>query len=143
MIADPGAGDILTTRYYRDFRLHVELRLARESDSGIYLRGRHEIQTSNVPLREAESGRNGILYGLIAPAAHALLPPDERQSYDITLVGRRLTVVLNGTTLIADQDMPGTTGGALDSDEGMPGPVMLQGFLGEVAFRRIVLTPAR
>ena len=60
-----------------------------------------------------------------------------------TLLGRRLTVVLNGTTLIADQDMPGTTGGALDSDEGMPGPVMLQGFLGEVAFRRIVLTPAR
>ena len=47
-----------------------------------------------------------------------------------TLLGRRLTVVLNGTTLIADQDMPGITGGALDSDEGAPGPLMLQGFLG-------------
>lgn len=143
MIADPGAGDILTTRRFRDFRLHVEFRLARDTDSGIYLRGRHEIQISNVPGREPESGRNGSLYSLIAPATDALLPPGEWQSYDITLVGRRLTVLLNGATLIADQDMPGITGGALDSDEGAPGPLMLQGFLGEVAFRRIVLTPAR
>ncbi|MBI5708988.1 MAG: DUF1080 domain-containing protein [Candidatus Eisenbacteria bacterium] len=143
LTAGPGAGDILTTRRFRDFRLHVEFRLDRDTDSGIYLRGRHEIQVSNVPGRESESGRNGSLYSLIPPAADALLPPGEWQSYDIALVGRRLTVVLNGTTLIAEQEMPGITGGALDSDEAAPGPLMLQGFLGQVAFRKLVLTPAR
>ena len=54
-----------------------------------------------------------------------------------------VTVVLNGKTLIGNQEIPGITGGALDSDEATPGPLMIQGDHGPVEFRNIVLTPAR
>ncbi|MGH9328971.1 MAG: family 16 glycoside hydrolase, partial [Vicinamibacterales bacterium] len=63
-------------------------------------------------------------------------------TYDITLVGRRVTVVLNGQTIVDDAEIPGITGGALDSKEDAPGPLMLQGDHGKVAFRKIILIPA-
>jgi hypothetical protein len=54
-----------------------------------------------------------------------------------------VTVVLDGVTLIKEQEIPGVTGGALDSHEGLPGPIYLQGSEnGRVAFRNIMLTPA-
>ena len=67
----------------------------------------------------------------------------EWQSYDITLVGRLVTVVLNGKTIISNQQIPGITGGALDSDEAAPGPLYLQGDHTAVEYRNIVLTPAK
>jgi hypothetical protein len=51
--------------------------------------------------------------------------------------------VLNGKTIIADQTIPGITGGALDSDEGAPGPLYLQGDHTAVEYRNIVITPAK
>ena len=54
-----------------------------------------------------------------------------------------MTVVLDGITLIDQQEIPGVTGGALDTQEGTPGPLYLQGSEnGRVAFRNIVMTPA-
>jgi hypothetical protein len=73
----------------------------------------------------------------------AALEPGEWQSFDITLVGRTVTVVANGKNVIVEQIIPGITGGALDSREGEPGPIMLQGDHGPVEYRNIVLTPAR
>jgi hypothetical protein len=70
------------------------------------------------------------------------LGPDKWQSFDITLIGRMVTVVANGKTIISNQEIPGITGGALDSKEGEPGPIYLQGDHGPVAYRNIVLTPA-
>jgi len=70
--------------------------------------------------------------------------PGEWQSFDITLLGRRITLVQKGQTIINDQEIPGITGGALDSHEEMPGPIYLQGSeKGHVAYRSIVITPAR
>jgi hypothetical protein len=54
-----------------------------------------------------------------------------------------VTVVLNGRTIIADQVIPGITGGALDSNEGAPGPILLQGDHTAVEFRNVRLTPAK
>ena len=68
--------------------------------------------------------------------------PGEWQTFDITLLGRVVTIVVNGTTVISEQAIPGITGGALDSDEGAPGPLMLQGDHTAVEYRNIVLTPA-
>ena len=62
---------------------------------------------------------------------------------DVSLVGRRVTVVLNGKRIICDAEIPGPTGGALDSKEGAPGPIMLQGDHGPVEYRNLVITPAR
>jgi hypothetical protein len=45
--------------------------------------------------------------------------------------------------VIDGKEIPGITGGALDSHEGLPGPIYLQGTeVGRVAFRNIVITPA-
>jgi hypothetical protein len=53
-----------------------------------------------------------------------------------------ITVIQNGKTIINNQEIPGITGGALDSQEGLPGPIYLQGSeKGRVAFRSIVITP--
>jgi hypothetical protein len=39
--------------------------------------------------------------------------------------------------------LEGITGGALDSDEGSPGPIMIQGRHSRIWIRRIELTPIR
>jgi hypothetical protein len=55
-----------------------------------------------------------------------------------------VTVVQNGRTIIESQEIPGITGGALDSHEGLPGPIYLQGSeAGHVAFRNITITTAK
>lgn len=134
--------NLVTERKFTDFKLHVELRLPAGSNSGVYLRGRYEVQIADA-LGEPASDQLGAVYGFIAPSEHAGKGPHAWQSLDITLLGRRITVVLNGKTVICDQDIPGITGGALDSDEGAPGPLLLQGDHGAVDFRNITLTPAR
>jgi len=68
---------------------------------------------------------------------------DQWQSYDITLVGRMVTIVVNGKTVINNQEIPGITGGALDSNEGAPGPIYFQGDHGPIEFRKVVITPAK
>jgi hypothetical protein len=139
----PG-GNIVTTGKYGDFKLHAEFRYPKGSNSGIYLRSRYEVQIEDSPHRAIpRPDEIGGVYGFLAPNASAARAPGEWQTYDITLVGRRITVVLNGRTVIADQLIPGITGEALDSDEGAPGPIFLQGTEGQVEFRKLVLTPGR
>ena len=65
--------------------------------------------------------------------------PGEWQSYDVTLVGRMVTVVANGTTVISNQIIPGITGGAIDSKEGEPGPIFIQGDHGPIDYRNITI----
>ena len=81
------------------------------------------------------------IYGFLTPSENAARPPGQWQSYDITLTGRMVTVVANGRTVISNQEIPGITGGAIDSNEGAPGPLLLQGDHGPVDFRNVVLTP--
>ncbi|HEU0063831.1 MAG TPA: family 16 glycoside hydrolase, partial [Flavisolibacter sp.] len=67
----------------------------------------------------------------------------EWQSYDVTLIGRLVTVVANGKTIICNQPVPGITGGALDSREGEPGPILIQGDHGPVEFRNIIISTGK
>lgn len=140
--ASSGA-DLVTERRFTDFKLHVEFRYPAGSNSGVYLRGRYEVQIEDTPPGEPRLDGLGAIYGLIAPNQIAARRAGEWQSYDITLVGRTVTVVLNGKTIICEREIPGVTGGALDSDEGGAGPIYLQGDHGPVDFRNIVITPAR
>ena len=139
-----GGGNLVSTDAYGDFKLRAEFRYPRGSNSGLYLRGRYEVQIEDSPA-SSEPGplQAGGVYGFLPPNENAAKAPGEWQSYDITLVGRRVTIVLNGRTVVADQIIPGITGGALDSDEGAPGPIYIQGDHGAIEFRRLVLTPAR
>ena len=135
--------NLITERTFSDFKLHVEFRVPKNGNSGIYLRGRHEVQVEDSHGMEPLSTHTGGVYGFLTPNQNAARPAGEWQTYDITLVGRMVTVVLNGETVISMQNIPGITGGALDSNEGEPGPIYLQGDHTAVEFRTIVLTPAR
>jgi Domain of Unknown Function (DUF1080) len=144
-LVSPGHGpELITGAKFEDFKLHVEFNCAKGSNSGVYLRGRYEVQIEDDPEPEGPTMRTGGVYGFLAPAPEPPRRPGEWQSYDITLVGRVVTVVLNGQTIIDKQEIPGITGGALDSHEGLPAPIYLQGSEdGHVSFRNITLTPAR
>ena len=144
VLSSPKSGsNLITDRKFGDFKLHVEFRYPKESNSGVYLRGRHEVQIQddfgNPPANDRFSG----VYGFISPSVIAARPAGEWQTYDITLIGRMVTVVANGKQVICNQEIPGITGGALDSHEGEPGPLFLQGDHGPVDYRNIVITPAR
>jgi hypothetical protein len=135
--------DVITAREFKDFKLHVEFSIVDKSNSGIYLRGRYEVQIQDDWGKISDSLRMGGLYGFLRPSVNASGRPGEWQTFDITLVGRRLTVVLNGKNIINNEEIPGITGGALNSDEGAPGPLMLQGDHTKVTFRNVTITPAQ
>lgn len=136
-------GNLATDRTFGDFKLHVEFRYPKDGNSGVYLRGRYEAQIADSPGPEPAIDMLGAIYGFLTPNQFAARAAGEWQSYDITLVGRTVTLVLNGKTVICEQEIPGPTGGAIDSDEAAPGPIYLQGDHGPIEFRNIVITPAR
>jgi hypothetical protein len=145
VLTSPRSGaNLISTQTFTDFKLHVEFRYQKGSNSGIYLRGRYEVQIEDSP-KEAHPSSvlfSGV-YGFLTPSEIAALGPDQWQAYDITLIGRMVTVVVNGKTVISNQEIPGITGGALDSNEGAPGPIYIQGDHGPIEFRKIVITPAK
>ena len=144
-LVSPGHGaELITNAKFNDFKLHVEFNCSRGSNSGIYLRGRYEVQIEDDPEPEGPTMRTGAVYGFLAPSPEPPRRPGEWQTYDITLVGRVVTIVLNGQTIIDQHEIPGITGGALDSHEELSGPIYLQGSeAGHVAFRNITITPAK
>jgi hypothetical protein len=133
--------NLMTTAKFTDFKLHVEVNCPKGSNSGIYLRGRYEVQVEDATDAEPRSVDMGAIYGFLVPNENASKGPGAWQTFDITLVGRRVSVVLNGKTIICDQTIPGITGGALDSDEEAPGPIYLQGDHGPVQYRNLLITP--
>lgn len=135
--------DLITEAVFQDFKLHLEFKYPKGSNSGIYLRGRYEVQVQDDYGKEPTSVYIGGVYGFLTPSKNAGKKAGEWQDYDITLLGRRITVVLNGETVIDNKEIPGITGGALDSSEGEPGPIMIQGDHGPVSYRNIVLTPVK
>ena len=54
-----------------------------------------------------------------------------------------VTVTANGKVVICNQEIPGITGGALDSKEEAPGPLLLQGDHGPIEFRRVRVVAAK
>ena len=144
VLKSPHSGsNIRTEKTFNDFKLHIEFRYPEESNSGVYLRGRYEVQIIDSKGKEPASTELGGVYGFLDPLENMAKDPGEWQSYDITLVGRLVTVVANGKTIIYKQNIPGITGGALDSKEGEPGPIMMQGDHGPIEFRNIVITTAK
>jgi len=140
--AAPGS-NLVTDANFTDFKLHVEFRYSTHGNSGVYLRGRYEGQILDDDGTAPPKGTLGAVYGFLSPSEPAAKKTGDWQAYDITLTGRMVTVVANGVTIICNQEIPGITGGALNSNEGEPGPIMLQGDHEPIEYRNIVLTPAK
>ncbi len=136
--------EIITLGKFGDFKLHLEFNCGPQANSGVFLRGRYEVQIETDSIQEPPSHHTGGVYGFLDPTPELPRKPGEWRTFDITLVGRTVTVVQDSQTIIDHKDIPGITGGALDSHEELPGPVYLQGSEeGRTAFRNIVLTPVQ
>jgi hypothetical protein len=143
LVNKSAGSNIATERKFMDFKLHVEVNCPSNANSGIYLRGRYEVQVEDDSFDEPPNHRMGAVYGFLAPVPEQPRRPDVWQTFDITLIGRYVTVVQNGQTIISNQEISGITGGAFDSREELPGPIYLQGDHGGIAYRNIILTPAK
>jgi len=135
--------NLVTDASFTDFKLHIEFRYSAHGNSGVYLRGRYEVQILEENATAPQKGTLGAVYGFLPPSEMVARKTGDWQTYDITLTGRMVTIVANGTTIICNQEIPGITGGALDSNEGEPGPLMLQGDHEPIEYRNIVLIPAK
>lgn len=135
--------NLVSDQTFTDFKLHIEFRYSKGSNSGVYLRGRYEVQIEDDKGLEPGVGYLGAIYGFLPPSEMVAKNPGEWQSYDITLRGRMVTVVGNNKTIIYNQEIPGITGGAIDSKEGEPGPIMMQGDHGPIDYRNIIITPIK
>ena len=146
ILRSPHSGaNLITDKNFTDFKLHIEFRYPLGSNSGVYLRGRYELQIIDTKSGDPEPINNQFssIYGFLPPNKMTAKNPGEWQYYDVTLVGRMVTIVANGTTVICNQVIPGITGGAIDSKEGEPGPILIQGDHGPIDYRNIVITPAK
>lgn len=132
---------LVSTESFWNFRLEVEYRVHPGMNGGIGLRGRYEIQLLDDFGRPASDHGNGALYGRIQPSVNASRRAGEWQTLDMRLVGREVTVVLNGVKTIDRGVAEGFTAMATDWREDQPGPITLQGDHGAIEYRRIVLTP--
>jgi hypothetical protein len=137
---NPGAANIKTTRKFQDFKLHIEVNCPEGGNSGIYLRGRYEVQVGTeggkLPTHEM-----GAIYSYYPPPANSSLGLGKWTTFDITFVGRHVTVVRDGVMYHNNVEIPGPTGGALDSNESEPGPFFLQGdHHGVIRYRNITVS---
>jgi 3-keto-disaccharide hydrolase len=132
--------DLRTTRKFQDFKLHIELNCPDGGNSGIYLRGRYEIQVAYET--EPDNFHSmGSIYGMLAPSREMPRKPGQWESFDATLVGRWITLVRDGVTILDNQEIAGITGGALDANEAQPGPFYLQGdHTGGMKYRNITVS---
>jgi len=146
ILTSPHSGsNIITDKTFNDFKLHVEFRFGQGANSGVYLRGRYEVQIMDNTTGPKEPINNvfSSIYGVLPPNKMMSKGPGRWQTYDITLIGRLVTVVANGHTVICNAVIPGITGGAIDSKEGEPGPIYFQCEAGPIEFRNVVITPAK
>ena len=135
------ANNLISTQKFWNFELHAEFKLREHSNSGIGLRGRYEIQIQDDYGKPCDTHCNGALYSRIAPAVNASRKPGEWQTMDVRLVGRTLTVTLNGQKILDRVQVEGLTAMANDADEALPGPITVQGDHREIEFRSLTVTP--
>lgn len=136
-------GNLATIQEFTDFNLTLDVKVEKNGNSGVYLRGLYEVQVSDTFGKPLDPHNMGAVYARITPSEAAERPAGEWQHLDITLVDRHVTVKLNDTLIIDNQPLLGCTGGALWSDESRPGPIYLQGDHTGVKYRNILLRPIK
>jgi hypothetical protein len=139
LLNEAKGANLKTTRKFDDFKLHIEYNCPDDGNSGIYLRGRYEVQVEYEKVDANDKFHSiGSVYSMLAPAVDLPRKPGTWESFDITLVGRTVTIVHDGMLTIDRKEIPGITGGALDANEGEPGIFYIQGdHTGGLRFRNI------
>jgi hypothetical protein len=137
----PPTRNLVSKQKFTNFRLQAEYKLTTKSNSGIYLRGRYEMQVLDDYGTAPEKHGHMSIYGWTPPLVNASKPVGEWQTVDIVIVGNRVTATLNGTKVHDNAEIQAITGGALDNDELAPGPILIQGDHTKVWFKKVTVTP--
>jgi hypothetical protein len=134
------AANIMTVTKFQDFKLHIEVNCPEGGNSGIYLRGRYELQVGTEG-GKLPSHEMGAIYSWYPPPAGAENGLGKWTTFDVTFVGRHVTVLRDGKVYHDNVEIPGPTGGALDSNEAEPGSFYLQGdHHGVIMYRNITIS---
>jgi 3-keto-disaccharide hydrolase len=137
----PPSSNLVSKSTFKDFRVQAEYKLAKDSNSGLYLRGRYELQILDDFGKPPDVHSHMAIYGWTAPSKNAGKPIGEWQTMEAVIVANRVTVTLNGQKVHDNAQIQAITGGALDADEAAPGPLLLQGDHAKVWVRRLTVTP--
>ena len=132
--------DLVSDTKFWNFTVKYEYLVPDGSNSGFYLRGRHELQI----LGDFASGKstktgNGAIYNHTAPSVFAGKPAGEWQTVEATMIGNKITVFLNGKKIHDHVECDRATGSELDGNVKEPGAFLLQGDHGTVSFRKIMV----
>lgn len=138
----PRGNNLVSKEKFKDFKLQAEYKLSEKGNSGIYLRGRYEMQVLDDAGKtdDREHGHMSI-YSVKAPLVNASKKAGEWQTAEITIVGNCVSATLNGQKIHDNSKIVRITGGALDAKETEPGPIMVQGDHEKVWYRKVVVTP--
>ena len=166
---NPGkTSHFITEAEFGDANIHVEFCIPKNSNSGVYVMGRYEVQVYD-SFGVAQDKYPGIECGGIyprwinggnieghSPRVNTSKPPGEWQTFDITFRAPRfdasgkkianakfMKVRHNGQIIHENVELTGPTRSSLFGDEKATGPLMLQGDHGPVAYRNIRITPAK
>jgi uncharacterized protein len=141
---DAHGTDLITEEKFRDFIIRCDYMVPSNSNSGLYLRGRHEVQILEDSARKKPAmGGNGGIYNVAAGSEFVSRPAGEWQTLQATIVGNKISVILNGVKIHDEVVVDKATGGELDRDLDQPGPIMLQCDHGSIAFRNIRIKPLK
>ncbi len=130
--------DLVMDQKFWNFTVKFDYLVPDNSNSGFYLRGRHELQILGDYTRGTTSpGGNGASYNFKAPDKFVSRPGNEWQTVEATIIGNKITVVLNGVTIHDNVECNNATGNELDDKVDQPGAIFLQGDHGTVSFRNL------
>jgi hypothetical protein len=106
-------GNLRTIDEFEDCKLKFEVTVPERSNSGVYLGGIYELQVFDSYGKPPSPHNMGVIFSRITPAVSAEKPAEQWQTFEVTLLDRHVTVVLNGKTIIDNKPLLGCTGGAL------------------------------
>src|SRR5262245_22424900 len=88
----PPASNLVSKEKFKDFKIQAEYKLAEGSNSGIYLRGRYELQVLDDYGKPVEAHGHMAIYAWVPPRVNASKPAGEWQAMEAVIVGNRVTV---------------------------------------------------
>ena len=145
LVFDGKGQSLCTAKDYGDFELFVDWKILKGGDSGIYLRGCPQVQIWDTEWEEyfkhgAEKGSGSLWNNKDNPRfpdVKADKPVGEWNTFQITMVGEKVTVKLNGQTVVNNVTMENLW------EPGKPiyesGPIELQNHGNTLYFRNIYL----
>lgn len=152
-----GKGNLLTDKEFTNFILKFEFKLTDGANNGLGIRCpkvlEGNLHLNGIELQILDDGAekyktlkpyqyHGSVYGIVPAKRGALKPVGEWNQQQVTVQGKKIKVVLNGTTIVDADLEEATKAGTLD-EQPHPGLMRASGHLGflghgdRVEFRRL------